>query len=204
MSRFPAGPKFRRIGTVTSTVPVPPALFLVIGMNLIVIFASMLALFGLSPQNFGSTLGPVEQALLVLFGLIGSTAVLWSINVNSRLSRPLIPLQTAGVCALLASLAASHESGLTSESSLLLIFAFLAAFYIAYGNIPVRRYYDVLAGRLGASEYQPYSRRFVRTAEAFSSAVTVIAEVLIVLLAVFVVLLFFVPSADWLYTSIRR
>ena len=182
MAWYPIGARTRKdIGTIPKRLSLPPLLILASVVNTIVLFVCTVLLVFTMPGD--TTFTPVEQAMIALFGVIISGAVVWALATNRAISRFLIALNTLGVSILFVLLFGSDEALGLSMSLVVAAICCACGFYILKLDKITRNYYAVLSGDLPAEEYHPYSEGFVSLFSSFGDWVTLICEIAIATLA---------------------
>lgn len=185
MSRFPVGPPQKSIGETSRDVPAPLLLNLALALNCFVLLVACFLMLFLHPQNAIPFFTPLQGFGIALFGIIGSTATIWSISASRSYSRYLILVNTFGVITLCISFYFGNEM----QNHRLMGFLLLAAvctptIWVLFGSKNVALYYRVLSGATDVSELPPLKYSGAKFVEKMDGVVTFAAEAFIVVLAI--------------------
>ena len=181
MAWYPIGARTKKDArTVSSFVPLPPLLILSFVVNALILFVCCILVVFMAPGD--STFTAVEQALVVVFGVLLSASVLWALATNRPISRYLIGINAIGIASLVVVVFGSRVVGFTAATFFSVV-SCLAVLYILVGDVQTSRYYSVLSGALDVSDYQPYESGFTTKVSSFGDWVTLIAELALAVLA---------------------
>lgn len=182
MAWYPIGARTKKdIGTIPKRLSLPPLLILAFVVNALILFICTVLLVFTMPGD--TTFTPIQQAMIALFGVVTSGAVVWALATNRAISRFLIALNTLGVSSLFVLLFRSDEAlGQPMSLSVAAISCACASYILGIDKI-TKAYYAVLDGELSVEEYHPFSEGYVSLFSSVGDWITLICEVALATLA---------------------
>lgn len=187
MSRHPAGPKIKHLGTAVPNVPLPLLLTLVFAVNALTLLFSIIFFMATHPMNLFKEFSQIEENLLTIFGVVLSMGVVWSLATNRAISRYLILANTLGVSLLWATLYFGEERAHYPSIAAVVCVLFLPTIYVLFFSDHVTKYYSVLRGETDPGDYSPYSVKASLRLLSLGEAISVFAEIVIVIIAFLVI-----------------